>query len=93
MTRVTRTAAILAFPIARRRDQVRALAAQMLARPQEQAQKHLEFQLRRKLNTLRKKQVPEDVALREVRCFESAVRAELWRLVLTPPQPNPGDAA
>ena len=82
-----RPAVVLAFPIARRRDQVEALAAQMRARPHEQAEKHLAFQLRRKGAALVRKQLPPDIVNRELRAFEGAVRRALWQLVLTPPRP------
>jgi hypothetical protein len=82
-------ATILAFPIAQRGDQVRALARQMLARPAPLAERHLAFQLRRKTAMLLRKQIPADVVAREVRAFERAVRREVWRMVLTPPPPSP----
>jgi hypothetical protein len=84
-------AVILAFPIAQRGDQVRALARQMLARQADLAERHLAAQLRGKTATLLRKQVPADIVAREVRAFENAVRRELWRMVLTPPPPSPDD--
>lgn len=82
------SASILAFPIARRGDQVRAMVRQMLARPTDHAEKYLAFQLRRKTATLLRKRIPADVVAREVRAFESAVRRELWRMALTPSPDN-----
>jgi uncharacterized protein DUF6074 len=82
------SATVLAFPIARRRDQVQTLAAQIAARPAEQGEKHLAFQLRRKRAALLRKQLPEDVVAREVDAFEGAVRRALWSLVITPPRPS-----
>jgi hypothetical protein len=67
---MTPRATILAFPIARRGDHVRALAAQMAARPAEQAEKHLAYQLRRKRVGLLRKQLPKDTVERELRSFE-----------------------
>jgi hypothetical protein len=80
-------ATILAFPIARRGDHVRTLAAQMAARPAAQAEKHLAYQLRRKRDALTRKQVPDEVVRRELRAFEGAVRRALWFLVMEPPLP------
>jgi hypothetical protein len=89
MIRTTQvSAAVLVFPITRRGDQVRALAAQMAARPRDQAERHLAFQLRRKFHGLRRKRIPDDTARREIRSFELAVRVELWRLVMRAPQPH-----
>jgi hypothetical protein len=83
-----RSAIVLAFPIARRRDHVEALAAQMMARPLEQAEKHLAFQLRRKRAGLARKGLAADVVEREVCAFEGAVRRALWTLVISPPRPS-----
>jgi hypothetical protein len=82
-----RSATILAFPIARRGDQVRALASQMAKRPAAQAQKHLAYQLRRRRDVLLRKQLPVAVVQRELRAFEGAVRRALWFLVMEPPLP------
>jgi hypothetical protein len=79
------SATILAFPIARRGDQVRALASQMAKRPAAQAEKHLAYQLRRRRDALLRKQVPVDVVRRQLRAFERAVRRALWFRVMEPP--------
>jgi hypothetical protein len=79
---------VLAFPIACRRDLVHALAEQMAVRPLVEAEKHLQLQLRRQAKVLARKQLPDDVIAHQVRRLELAVRAELFRLVLTPPRPS-----
>jgi hypothetical protein len=78
------SADLIAFPIVRRRELIAKLAAQMLARPPDVAEKHLQVQVRRQGHALRRKQLPEDQVLRQMRAFEAAVRAALWRNILTP---------
>jgi hypothetical protein len=80
---------ILPFPPARRLGLVRKLAAQMLARAPNAAEAHLRQQLQYQYRVLRRKGIADDVARRELRALESAVRAELWRLVMMPPRPRP----
>jgi Family of unknown function (DUF6074) len=82
------SATILAFPIAQRGDQVRALARQMLARPADLAERHLACQLRRKATALLRKQIPADVVARELCAFKGAVWRDLWRMVLLDPPPH-----
>jgi len=59
----------------------------MAARRPAAAEKHLQQQLRRQINVLHRRQMSDQIIEREVRAFESTVRAELWRLVLTPSFP------
>ena len=77
-------ARIIAFPFARRRGLILRLAEQMVAQAPAAAQKYLQQQLRRQIGALHRKQVPDRTVEREIRALESAVRAELWRLVLSP---------
>jgi hypothetical protein len=79
---------ILAFPLARRYSLVKKLASQMLARSSAAADGHLAFELQRHRRTLRNRKLSDDVIEREVRMLEAAVRAELWRTVVTPEQPS-----
>ena len=72
----------VAFPLARRRDLVRRLAVQVIARPPEKAERHLEAQLRRQGKALRDKGVADDVVGRELSQLVSAVRREVWRAIL-----------
>ena len=84
-----KSASLIPFPAARRHAFVHKLAAQMLAREPHVAEAHLRQQLEYQCRVLRRKGIAEDVARRELRALDSAVRAELWRLVMTPPQPRP----
>jgi Family of unknown function (DUF6074) len=83
---------VVPFPLARRRNLIEKIAAQMAARRPVAAEKHLQQQLRRQINVLHRRQMSDQIIDREVRAFESTVRAELWRLVLTPSLPPSGAA-
>lgn len=75
---------VLVFPIVQRRDLVRRLAEQMLARSEALAERHLQCQLDRQRSKLRRKQIAADVVEQQIAAFEAAVRTELWRVVLSP---------
>jgi hypothetical protein len=77
-------AAIVPFPIARRLDLVVAVAVGMLKRGPDQAERHLEFSAYRLESVLRRRGIDQPVFDREIAAFVSAVRAEVWRRVLTP---------
>jgi uncharacterized protein DUF6074 len=62
----------------------------MFARVPAAAEKYFQQQLRRQIEALHRKHVPERVVEREIRTLETPVRAELWRLVLTPSVTPPG---
>jgi len=79
---------LIAFPLERRRELVRRLAAQMLARSSEQGEKHLATQLRRQTAALMRKGLPDGVVQREVQSLIAAVRREIWRIVLRVPPPS-----
>jgi hypothetical protein len=83
---------IVLFPLARRRALILKLADGMATRPLAAAEKYLQQELRRQINVLHRKGCPDRVVEREVRALESAVRAELWRFVLTPSLTPPGAA-
>src|SRR4051794_40419146 len=74
----------LLFPFARRRALISRLANGMASRPMAAAEKYFQQELRRQIRVLHRKHYSDDVVELEVRSLESAVRAELWRLVLTP---------
>jgi hypothetical protein len=79
---------IVPFPIARRRGLITKLAAQMLGRPVDAAELHLQQQLRRQRQVLARKGVAEPLIARELFALEAAVRTELWRWVLGAPPPR-----
>jgi hypothetical protein len=85
-----RTAIVLAFPPSHRKDLVIKVARQMAARPPTLAERHLKQQLDRQSKAMRRTQVPGNEIERLVRALESAIRSELWRQVLDPPQPTGG---
>ena len=79
---------LIPFPLARRHDLVLRLARQMAARLPDDAEQHLQQQLQRQATVLRRKGIQNATVVAQVRSFELAVRTELWRFVLVPPQPN-----
>jgi Family of unknown function (DUF6074) len=81
---------VLAFPLARRRDLVNKLAAQMLARQPKEAERHLGFELERHRKVLRRRQFSNSTIEEELRAFRGVVLQELWRMVMAPPQPRSG---
>lgn len=85
-----KTAQLLTFPLERRRALVARLAARMLARPPKEAEKHLAFELERHRRSLARKRLPIEAIDIQISEFQAAVRSELGRLVLAPPQPRSG---
>jgi Family of unknown function (DUF6074) len=83
---------IVVFPLARQRPLIVRLANQIAARPMALAERYLQQQLRRQVDLLHRRKVPDRIVEREVRALELAVRAELWRLLLTPSVTPPGAA-
>jgi hypothetical protein len=77
-------ALIVPFPTARRRDLVEAVAAGMLKRAPDQAERHLAFSADRQAIVLRRRGIEQPVIDEQIAAFVSAVRAEVWRRVLTP---------
>ncbi|MGE0037349.1 MAG: DUF6074 family protein [Xanthobacteraceae bacterium] len=77
--------AVIPFPMSRRHALVHKLARQMLDRSPVEAEKHLTLELSRHERVLRRRRFPEDVIASQVKAFECAVRAVLWRLVISPP--------
>jgi Family of unknown function (DUF6074) len=75
------------FPLSRRRPLVTKLATEMaVARTAELAEKLLQGRSARLARALRRQCVPEDMIGHELRAFELAVRAELWRVLFAPRQ-------
>jgi hypothetical protein len=83
-------AVVLAFPLAKRLSLVRRLAEQMLARSSSEAEKHLDYELRRHRRSLARKQLPIEAIDAQLGDLHAAVRSELWRRVLAPQQPKSG---
>jgi Family of unknown function (DUF6074) len=81
---------VLAFPLARRRDLVKKLAEQMLARQPKEAERHLGFELERHRRVLRRRLFSNSTIEEELRAFRGVVLQELWRIVMAPPQPRSG---
>lgn len=77
------SAIVVPFRFARRLSQIRKTAAYMATLPVNYAEGHLQEQLRRLENGLRKKGVAESLIRSEIGSYEGAIRAQLWRMLLT----------
>ncbi|GJE46951.1 DUF6074 family protein [Methylobacterium soli] len=77
------TAVVLPFHFARRFPQIRRTAGYMTTVPANHAEGHLREQLRRLEGSLRKKGVAKSLIRSEVASYEGAIRAHLWRLLLS----------
>lgn len=77
------SAIIVPFRYARRLPQIRKTAAYMATVPANHAEGHLREQLRRLEEGLRKKGVTEPLIRAEVGSYEGAIRAHLWRLLIS----------
>jgi hypothetical protein len=83
-------AEIVAFPLTRRIGSIRRLARMMASYSREGAERALATPLRQQYEALIRRGIAPDLAAREVRSFELAIRTQLWRLVLLR---DGGDAA
>jgi Family of unknown function (DUF6074) len=81
-------AKIVPFPLARQRPLVVKLADRMAAELPARAEKVLRTELHRRIDALHRRGFSDAAVEREVRALESAIRAELWRIVLMPPLPD-----
>jgi Family of unknown function (DUF6074) len=87
-TRSRRRAKIVRFPLARQQPLVTKLARQMARQIPARAEKTLHREFQRRIDALHRQGLSDQAVEREVRAFESAIRAELWRLVLLPELPD-----
>jgi hypothetical protein len=84
---------LVPFPLAHRRTFVARLASQMPGRPHGAAEQHLQQQLKRQAQILRRRGFDERTIQQQLLALERAVRAELWRVVLLTPGTPPNGAA
>jgi hypothetical protein len=85
--RRSKTASIVPFPVAERGAFIHKQAARIATLSQAQGDAHLRQQLRIQADAMRRKGVTEEIITREIRSAESAIKAELWRCILTPEKP------
>ena len=86
--RSRKRAKIILFPLARQWPLVSKLARQMAGQMPARAEKTLRAELQRRIDALHRQGLSDQAVEREVRALESAVRSELWRLVLLPDLPD-----
>jgi len=84
-------AKVVPFPLTQQHALVVKLAARLSAQLPGRAEKILNAELQRQVDALHRQGVSDSVVERQVKAFEAAIRAELWRIVLLPPSPD--DAA
>lgn len=77
-------AVIVPFPSTCRRRQIRKTAAYMTVATPAVAESHCREQLRKLRQRLERLGVAPDLVEQEVSSYEAALRAEVWRQVLTP---------
>jgi Family of unknown function (DUF6074) len=87
-TKSLRRANIVRFPLARQRPLVMKLAKRMAVQVSGRAEKTLRAELQRRVDALHRQGLSDQAVEREVHALESAVRAQLWRLVLLPDLPD-----
>lgn len=78
------TAEVVPFPLARRRSFIERHARIIAGMRREAGERYLQRQLLIQFDTLERKGVDCGVIEREVQALQSAIRAALWKAVLTP---------
>jgi hypothetical protein len=73
------TAAVVPFPLARRRDMISRQARRYTELNPDAAERHIEYQVQVQAAAMRRKGVAEDMIERECRSFENAIRELLTR--------------
>jgi uncharacterized protein DUF6074 len=81
-----KSATILAFPLARRRRFVRRQAEVIVSLRPTAGENYLLRQLATQWDALERRGVACVQIEREIKALEQAIRAELWRAILTPGQ-------
>jgi hypothetical protein len=81
-------AKLIPFPLAQQRPLVVKLAACMAAKVPARAEKMLNTELQRRIDALHRQGLSDSAVERQVKAFEAAIRAELWRIVILPPSPD-----
>lgn len=75
---------VVPFPRARDRTFVRRHASYIATLKPDRAERYLAKQMQIQADTLARRGIPAEVATEHVRALELAIRADLWRVVLTP---------
>lgn len=75
---------VVPFPRARDRSFVRRHASYISTLKADRAERYLAKQMQIQADTLARRGIAPEVVAEQVKALESAIRAELWRVVLTP---------
>jgi hypothetical protein len=81
-------AIVLPFPSTKRARFIRRQAESMLRRPPGEAEKYLQFMIRRQIDYFTRKGVDPELIKSDVRGLEAAVRFAVWRSVIVPDGPK-----
>jgi hypothetical protein len=73
------TAAVVPFPLARRRTMIDRQARYAAELNPDAAERHIQQQLKIQGDAMRRKGIDEDLIARELHCMETAIRALLLR--------------
>jgi hypothetical protein len=81
---------VVPFPLAKQIPLIKRIALRLAAQLPARAEKNLHAELERRTDALHRQGLPDRQVEREVHAFETAIRAELWRIVLLRPTPDKG---
>lgn len=76
------TARIVPFPRVRDHSFIRRHARRMTEMAPAKGEAHLRRLIEQQMDVMRRRGIPEPVVVDEARAVESAIRAELWRVVI-----------
>ena len=83
------SAAVVPFPIARRRDFIVRQAQYALSLKPQKGEEHIARQVQCQAQAMRRRGVAEDLVGRELNSMAAAIRAVMWQVVMQ----TPGGAA
>ncbi len=77
-------AVVIPFPVIRRQAFIDRQAQRSAELTNDAGQRYIAHQVDVQAAAMRRKGIDEDLIARESRCLEAAIRASLWRLIITP---------
>ncbi|WP_051373174.1 MULTISPECIES: DUF6074 family protein [unclassified Afipia] len=77
-------ATVIPFPVFRRQAFIDRQAQRAAQLNSDAGERYIAHQIEVQAAAMRRKGIGEDLITRESKCLEGAIRASLWRLVITP---------